>query len=400
MVGPAVELLLTGAILGFICSPITNSLSRHRVPRALAAFLALLIVLAIIAGVVVLLGGEFLRQLVVLLQHVPSYFDQINDFANNFWAQYGNSQSKDVEAMMSQAMDALSSMGTKFASQEADKISNVLVSALSSLINNFVTFFLGLVLAYWFAKDYPRIVRELAVISGPAHEDSTIMVLAILSRSMGGYMRGIAITSTVGGLLSFLGFMAIGHPYAALMGITVGIFHFVPVIGPWVAAFFSAGLALFVSPWLALESLGVSLVAQNITDNIVSPLVMQSAVKVHPILSLVGLIVGNSLGGIIGMALAIPMTAALRSLFVYYFESHTGRQIVSEDGALFRSVPFYDKEGNPIPSADALADDRFFDSTLLVSPHDLQVEAMNPKRAERSFIQRFWDFLHRHISST
>jgi hypothetical protein len=226
------------------------------------------------------------------------------------------------------------------------------------------------------------------------------MVLAILSRSMGGYMRGIAITSTVGGLLSFLGFMAIGHPYAALMGITVGIFHFVPVIGPWVAAFFSAGLALFVSPWLALESLGVSLVAQNITDNIVSPLVMQSAVKVHPILSLVGLIVGNSLGGIIGMALAIPMTAALRSLFVYYFESHTGRQIVSEDGALFRSVPFYDKEGNPIPSADALADDRFFDSTLLVSPHDLQVEAMNPKRAERSFIQRFWDFLHRHISST
>ena len=90
MVGPAVELLLTGAILGFICSPITNSLSRHRVPRALAAFLALLLVLAIIAGVAVLLGCAVLRQLVVLLPHVPGSFAQIHDFPHYFLAPYGH----------------------------------------------------------------------------------------------------------------------------------------------------------------------------------------------------------------------------------------------------------------------------------------------------------------------
>ncbi|MEE8723505.1 MAG: AI-2E family transporter [Atopobiaceae bacterium] len=396
MVGPAVELLLTGVILGFICSPITNFLARHKVPRALGAFIALLIVLAVLTAVVVLLGGEFLRQMMVLLQHVPTYFEQIRGVADDFWARYGSSQSKDVEAMMSQVMDALSAMGNKFASQEADKLSNVFLSNLTTMINNFVTFFLGLVLAYWFAKDYPRIVHELVVASGPKHETDTIMLLAILSRSMGGYMRGIVATSTVGGLLSFFGFSLIGHPYAALMGITVGIFHFVPVIGPWVAAFFSAGLALFVSPWLALESLAVSFVAQNVTDNVVSPLVMQSAVKVHPILSLVGLIVGDALGGVLGMALAIPLTAALRAIFVYYFESHTGRQIVSEEGALFKSTAFKDDHGDPVPSADALADANFFASTLLETPKALLAYPVktpndNPTAAER-LMRRFRSF--------
>lgn len=187
-----------------------------------------------------------------------------------------------------------------------------------------------------------------------------------MSRSMGGYMRGIVITSTVGGVLSFLGFTLIGHPFAGLMGITVGIFHFVPVIGPWIAAALAALLALSVSPMLALASLVVSIVAQNVTDNLVSPLVMQSSVQVHPILSLVGLIVGNALGGILGMALAIPLTAAIRSVFVYYFEKRTGRQVVSYDGALFKSTPFHDEEGNIQPEYDALDDDQFFKSTLLV----------------------------------
>ena len=180
------------------------------------------------------------------------------------------------------------------------------------------------------------------------------------------------------------------------MGITVGIFHFVPVIGPWVAAFFSAGLALFVSPWLALESLAVSFVAQNVTDNVVSPLVMQSAVKVHPILSLVGLIVGDALGGVLGMALAIPLTAALRAIFVYYFESHTGRQIVSEEGALFKSTAFKDDHGDPVPSADALADANFFASTLLETPKALLAYPVktpndNPTAAER-LMRRFRSF--------
>lgn len=377
-VWPAVALLLTGVILGFICSPVTNLLEKHGVPRSLAALIALLVLVVAIIALLVLLGRPFLRQTIALLQHAPAYLMQVQDFVNGFWAEHSSVNNQEVEALSSGLLSTVSQAVTEYASDAATDLSQGIIENVTSLGDDFVTFFLGLVLAFWFAKDYPRIARELAMISGPAHETDTMMMLAVLSRSMGGYMRGIVTTSTVGGLLSFLGFTLIGHPYAGLMGIVVGVFHFVPVIGPWVAAAFAAGLALFVSPTLAIESLVVSVIAQNVTDNLVSPLVMQSAVKVHPVLSLIGLIIGDSLGGVLGMALAIPLTAAIRSVFIYYFELRSGRQIVSPDGALFRSTPHEDEDGNIIPSADALDDARFFESTLLVTPHDMHVGTARP----------------------
>lgn len=183
---------------------------------------------------------------------------------------------------------------------------------------------------------------------------------------MGGYMRGTVITSVFDGLLSWVFLALVGHPYAGLAAILVGVLHFVPVIGEWVAVAFAVLLALFESPMLAIVALLGSVVIQNLTDNVVSPLVMRSAVKIHPALSLVGLFIGNSLGGVLGMLLAVPLTAAIKSVFVYYFESRSGRQLVSYDGALFQGTPFHDAHGGVEPAFDALDDDRFFMGSRLV----------------------------------
>lgn len=79
---------------------------------------------------------------------------------------------------------------------------------------------------------------------------------------------------------------------------------------------------------LALWTLVVTMVAQNVTDNVISPKVMQSSVQVHPIMSLTALVIGSALMGPIGMIIAIPLCAALKGIFVYYFENETGRQLV------------------------------------------------------------------------
>ena len=103
---------------------------------------------------------------------------------------------------------------------------------------------------------------------------------------------------------------------------------------------------------------------------------MQSAVKIHPAMSLIGITVGASLGGALGMALAVPLTAAVKGAFVYYFESRTGRQLVSYDGAFFKGTPYLHADGTPVPSFDALDDDTFLETSRLVENHDVaDVEA-------------------------
>ena len=76
VIGQAVELLLVGTIVGYVCSPLTNRLEDRKVPRGAAALISLVVVVAAIVAVVALFMGPFLRELVTLLRNVPSYFTQ------------------------------------------------------------------------------------------------------------------------------------------------------------------------------------------------------------------------------------------------------------------------------------------------------------------------------------
>ncbi|WP_072371602.1 AI-2E family transporter [Thermophilibacter mediterraneus] len=367
IVGQAVELLLIGIIVGFVCSPVTNWLEDRHVPRGLAALLALVTVVAAIVVVVALFVGPFARELMDLLRSVPTYVSQIQDALTTFWDTFGTSGNTNVQNVVNALVGMLTEAGSDIASDLARNLSTGLVANLTDLAGHFVTFFLGLILAYWFALDYPKIMRELAVIAGPEHDEDMVLTFAVLSRSMGGYMRGTLITSLANGAMVAAGLALLGHPYAGLLGIATFVLHFVPVIGPFLSSISAVLLGLFVSPVVAFWTLVITVVAQNVTDNVLSPLVMRSAVKIHPALSLVGIITGGALGGAVGMVLAVPLTAAIKGFFVYYFESHTGRQLVSLEGALFGSTPFNDASGRPLPTFDALDDDTFIERSRLLA---------------------------------
>ncbi len=247
--------------------------------------------------------------------------------------------------------------------------------------------FLGLFMAYWFAKDYPLIMRELGVIAGPRHAEDLALLVAVLGRSVGGYMRGIVVTSIIDGVLAYIGFTICGNPYPGLMALVAGVLHFVPVIGPFTASFLSALVGLLVNPVVAFWSFVLSDMAQNFTDNVLSPLVMRSAVKIHPAMSLIGVTVGASLGGALGMALAVPLTAAVKGAFIYFFENKTGRQLVSWEGAFFKGTPFHHPDGTPVPSFDALDDDSFLERSLIIDPSTMDgVEAEERPDAEKPIL--------------
>ena len=380
MVGSALECFLVATIVGFVCSSITNRLERLGVGRALGALVALVVVVGAMLGSVFWLGPFFLDQLSRLLAHIPGYLVQLQGMSARLWEAYGSGDSQ-LQTVLQQFVQGLSSVGTSMAGELATSISTGLFPQVMGLANGLVMFFLGLVMAYWFAKDYPVIFRELAIVAGPRHSDDLTLLLTVLSRSMGGYMGGVVVTSLVNGVLIFCGLTVAGHPYAGLMGILTAFMHVVPVVGPWLSAAIATLVALFTSPAMALWSLVLCVIAQNVTDNLVSPLVMRSAVKIHPAMSLLGITVGASLGGALGMALAIPLTAAIKGVFIYYFESRTGRQLVSYDGAFFKGTPFHHADGSPVPSVDAVDDQRFPAQTRLMEADSL--EGVEPEEAPR-----------------
>ena len=366
VLSPVIEFLAVGSLIAFVESPIVNGLEHRGVPRGLGALIGLIVVIAVIACVVMVVVPMFFEQCLEILSNLP---EQLRDFGTlittalqRFRSFSQGSWALDVDSLFA----SLANIVQTYGKQIADDLGKGMFPFISALASQFFIVFLGLVLAYWLACDYPRIHREISTIVGEEKETSYRFMVAILSRSIGGYMRGMVITSIVGGFLAFVGFVLIGHPYASLMGVLTGIMHLVPVVGPWVSAAAATILAFFINPFLALWTLLVTVIAQNITDNVVSPKVMQSAVQVHPAMSLAALVVGSALMGPLGMVVAIPLCAALKGLFIFYFENDTNRQIVSYDGALFKGTPFVDAEGLPVAAFDALGDDKFASDSEII----------------------------------
>ena len=318
-----------------------------------------------------------------LLGRIPGYLGQLQSMVKGLVDSYGGGGSSQIQASAQGLVEGLSSVGSRMAGDLASLLSGGIIPNIMGFANGVVMFFLGLVMAYWFAKDYPVIFRELGVIVGPRHADDLALLLTVLSRSMGGYMSGVVVTSVVNGVLIFVCLTVVRHPYAGLMAILTSILHFIPVVGPMCSAALATLIALFTSPVMALWTLVLCVVAQNVTDNLVSPLVMRSAVRIHPAMSLIGITVGASLGGALGMAFAIPLTAAVKGVFIYYFESRTGRQLVSFDGAFFRGTPYHHADGTPAPSVDAVDDERFPASTRLIAADEVRDVAPDAKPESR-----------------
>jgi predicted PurR-regulated permease PerM len=150
------------------------------------------------------------------------------------------------------------------------------------------------------------------------------------------------------GTLAFIAYSILGISYPLVLALFTGLMVFIPFIGPTIAWILAGLIGLLYSPITALLAAVLTIASQLINDNLIQPRVMGGNVELHPAMILVMIFIGFALGGIFGMICAIPLAAAAKSIFVYYFEKKTGRQLVSEKGALFK--------GHPSPRTDPAAD--------------------------------------------
>ncbi|MDR2197787.1 MAG: AI-2E family transporter [Coriobacteriales bacterium] len=331
---PAIAIVLIAALVIFILRTPVAWLARHRVPRWAGTLIAYAGMFLIIGVLILVFIPVIWKQLMGLLSLIPGYINQAGVWWQQFYAQYQYLlEDSNVQQIVSSLGGTLSSWAVNMMRESASQFITIGTGMVAALIGTFV----ALVVGFWVLKDLPRIGHELRVIIGPRFEEDVLFISSTFARSVGGYLRGILVQGTCSGLISGISFSLIGLPYPAILGLFVGLMNFIPIVGPWVAAATCGLFGLFVSPLAALLAIMTILVAQQLVDNFVTPRVMSAVVELHPAIVLVGIFTGGALGGVLGLVAAIPLLATAKSVFVYYFERHTGRRLVSENGALFRS---------------------------------------------------------------
>jgi predicted PurR-regulated permease PerM len=113
------------------------------------------------------------------------------------------------------------------------------------------------------------------------------------------------------GLSTFLVFWGLGVPYAAFLGLVVGLLDLIPGIGAMLGIGLVCLLLLSQSVWLALKALIVCITLQQVQENLLLPYVMKDSLDLNPVMMFFALIVGATVAGVLGLFLAVPVAGVI-----------------------------------------------------------------------------------------
>lgn len=272
-------------------------LQRHKVPRLLGVIFIYLLILLFLALVVTLIFPPLAEQIKQLAIYFPEFMEKIGLSVQEWWGQHrleGNFQ-----ALL-------------------DKISNKLAQATSSVFATIIGLFGGLlsaiiilVISFYLAVQEKGAKRFLVSLTPNEHQDYLAGLIERIESKIGGWLRGQLLLMLIVGLLTYIGLYFLGVKYALTLALIAALLEIVPYIGPILAAIPAVVLSFFQSPFLALLVILLYIVIQQLENYIIYPQVMKKTVGLNPIIIIVAMLIGAKLAGILGIILAVPVTAAV-----------------------------------------------------------------------------------------
>lgn len=280
--------------------PAVSWLQRHGLRRWQAVVVTLAVLVAVVGGFLAAAIPPLAAQTTTLAAELPKYLHTLQNH---------NSQLGKLDAQY-HIQDRLK---TLLQTRGGSLIGGVLgagelvIGAASSML-------IVAVLVVYFLADMPRIKLFAYRLAPHSRRARVILIGDEIFAKVGGFVLGNFLTSIVAGLGTYLWMLAFGLPYPILLGLFVAFMDLIPVIGSTIGGVVVTLVALTVSLPVAALTLGFYIAYRLSEDYFLVPRIMGKTVQVPGAVSVVAVLVGGTLMGIVGALVAIPAAAALRLL--------------------------------------------------------------------------------------
>jgi predicted PurR-regulated permease PerM len=332
-----VFLFLVAGLIAFLLNPLVRGLTRLRIPRGFGVAFVYVGFAAIVLALGAALGT-------VVVDQTKSGATRVNDY---FTVEHGRAHQthadRDVDRFQhwlnthrlggikirKQGHDFVDQVRKKDVSKYTGEVIDFVEGAAIGTIKFLFSLVLVIVVSIYMLLDMPRLARAVDR-RFPPHPTSPPLLTRI-ERSLASYVRGQALLSLIIGTSAGMGLWVLGtlgwapgaDRYAVLFGAWVAITELIPYLGPWLGALPPFFYELVVHPvsaiWIALLFLGI----HQIEGHIVVPNVMGSALRLHPLLVIFGLLAGGEIYGLPGALVALPLLAAGRAIWEFFAERVT-----------------------------------------------------------------------------
>lgn len=295
--GSVLVLIGLSLFLAIGMEPAVSWLVGHRFPRWVAVITVLVIIAAGITAFMVAAFAALVTQGEQLANQVPTYLQQAQDHGS-FIGQLNDKFQ--LQAKVQSFLDSSSADVAAGLLGAGEMVFGILADSL-----------VVAVLTIYFLADLPRI-RALGYRFVPhARRPRAILIGDDILAKIGGYVLGNLVISMITAALTFIWLLSFGVPYAFLLSVLVALLDLVPVVGSTVAGIIVALVALTVSLPVCLLTIGFFVVYRFFEDYILVPKLIGRAVQVPALITVVAVLIGAALLGVIGALVAIPAAAAI-----------------------------------------------------------------------------------------
>ena len=318
--------LLVAVLVSALLVPFVGFLVRHRWPKVLAIAVALLGTLAVIGGLITLAATQIAAGSAGLSERLAASYEDLKGALLASPLQLSESELNDFVEQASESIQADSQIFVTGALSVGSSVGHLIAGLLLAIFSLLFILIDGKSIWGWIVRIFP--LRARAAVDGAGVAGWT---------TLGNFAKVQILVATIDAIGIGAGAALLGVPMAIPIAILVFLGSFIPIVGAVATGIVAVVIALLFNGFgIALAMLGVVLLVQQVEGHVLQPLIMGTAVKVHPLAVVLAVGAGSLLAGIPGALFAVPF-AAVVNVMTSYIHGGAWRTVPPPSGDLLGS---------------------------------------------------------------
>lgn len=299
-----VPMMLSGFFF-YLLRPLVRLLEKYKVHRMAAILLIYLVFLGLFAAFSALVWPTLREQIRNFIDNMPFLVEDLQNQFNHLretplFARFMNDQSEWSERFYDYFNNAINWVTVSMTN---------LISVVSSV---FIVLATLPIILYYMLKDGHKLTPILLNVLPKRFRKDGREMLDEIDTAMSNFIVTRVLLNVALGVLLYIGFLLIGLDYALLLAVVSVPLNFIPYVGSFLAGIPVVVVGFIQSPTMAIWSVVIIVIAQQIQDNLLSPVIYGKSLDIHPLTTVVLVLVGGDWYGIIGVLIALPVYMVLK----------------------------------------------------------------------------------------
>lgn len=312
LIRDVIVVLILSVVIASAVTPSANYLQKKGLPRTVGVFLIYFVALLILVSILYFIISPLSNELDNLALIFPVYLDKVSSVFQ---------QIRDASPQYEQLLNNIQVQLDKI-SQDLAHMSSNIFGAATKLFGGVVSAIFVIVISFYLSAQEHGISLFLRSVTPKKHQAYILNLWARSQHKLGRWLQVQFLASIIVGVLIFIGLAIFGIKHKFLLALIAAVLEIIPIVGPILAAVPAIILGLLKSPVVAMWTIIVYAVVQQLENHVIIPNIVRRAVGLNPAIVIIALLIGNELAGIPGIILAVPVSVIAMELIQDFGHHH------------------------------------------------------------------------------